>query len=205
MLSNDLINIRIANISDSESIADIYKPYVENTAVSFEYIPPDKDEFKRRIMSTLSSYPYLVAEYKGQVVGYTYASPFLPRAAYCHSVELSIYICDEYRGKGIGRCLYRAMEGLLRLQNVFNLNACIAYTDEEDETLTNASTAFHSKMGYSNVGRFNAVGYKFERLYDIIWMQKLTEAPIPPLAPFVPFKDIYPQARQYLTKKPWLY
>lgn len=205
MLIKDFINIRIADASDSKPIADIYKPYVENTAVSFEYSPPDKDELKRRITNTLSSYPYLVAEYKGQVVGYAYASPFLPRAAYCHSVELSIYINDEYRGLGIGRCLYAAMEDLLRLQNVFNLNACIAYTDEEDETLTNASAAFHGKMGYSKVGRFNAVGYKFERFYDIIWMQKLIEAPIPPLAPFVPFKDIHPQARQLLTKKLWLY
>lgn len=205
MLINDVVNIRIADSSDSEPIADIYKPYVENTAVSFEYIPPDEEEFKRRITNTLLSYPYLVAEYKGQVVGYAYASPFLPRAAYCHSVELSIYINDEYRCIGIGRCLYTAMEDLLRLQNVFNLNACIAYTDEEDITLTNASTAFHSKMGYSRVGRFTAVGYKFERLYDIIWMQKLTEAPTPPLAPFVPFKDICPRARQLLTKKLWLY
>ena len=66
--------VRIAQISDAQAIQAIYAPMVEHTAISFELEPPTVEEMAKRIGSTLPTYPYLVAERDGQVIGYAYAS-----------------------------------------------------------------------------------------------------------------------------------
>lgn len=205
-LSGDIMNIndaelflRIASLDDAYALSRIYKPYVENTAVSFEYIAPDAEEFKRRISSKLSEYPYIVAEYKGEIAGYAYASEFLPRPAYKHSVETTVYIKEDFHGKGIGKILYSALEKLSRLQNVLSLNACIACADVPDDTLNNNSMLFHGKMGYRYVGRFNASGYKFGRFYDMIWMEKLISEPTEPFDDFIPFGKVFDEAERLLS------
>ncbi len=194
------ITIRLARESDAKALSQIYKPYVENTAVSFEYIAPDSEEFRKRISEKISQYPFLVAEYKGDVVGYSYASTFMPRPAYKHSVETTVYINEAFHGNGIGKKLYLALECLLKLQNVLSLNACIACADIPDETLNNNSMFFHSRMGFRYVGRFNASGYKFQRFYDMIWMEKLISEPTTPFADFVPFCCVLNEAEGILSE-----
>jgi len=194
------INIRLVRLSDAQALSLIYKPYVENTAISFEYTAPDSKEFERRISEKVNNYPYIVAELSDEVVGYCYASEFLPRPAYMHSVETTLYIKEGFHGKGIGKILYSALESLLRLQNVLSLNACIACADVPDETLNNNSMLFHSKMGYRYVGRFNASGYKFGRFYDMIWMEKLISPVSIPFEEFLPFSDILPDAERILSE-----
>lgn len=167
------LTIRMAKTSDARELLEIYGPYVDNTAISFEYKVPSVDEFTRRIEKTLQFYPYLVAEIEGKIVGYAYVSPFKEREAYAWAVETTIYIREGCRGKGYGKQLYLALEEILKKQKIQNLNACIAYTEQEDEHLTNASMEFHSHMGYRLVGTFHQCGYKFGRWYDMIWMEKM--------------------------------
>lgn len=128
--------IRTATENDAEALLDIYSYYVKNTAITFEYEVPSVDEFRKRIAAVLRKYPYLVSERNGTIVGYTYASPFKDRKAYDWSVETTIYTDKNFRGKGIGKELYTALEHALALQNIINLNACIAYPIIEDEYLT---------------------------------------------------------------------
>lgn len=163
----------MADISDAEALLAIYEPYVLESAISFEYTVPDIEEFKGRMKKVLQRYPYLVAEEDGQIVGYAYASAFHEREAYDWSVEASIYLKTDCRGKGYGKCLYHALEEMLKRQNILNVNACIAYAEEEDQYLTNASQRFHERMGYRLVGKFTKSGYKFGKWYDMIWMEKL--------------------------------
>lgn len=165
--------IRTAELEDAGKLLEIYRPYVENTAISFEYEVPSVEEFKGRIQRILQKYPYLVAIAGEQIVGYAYAAPFIQRAAYDWSVELTIYLDQSEKGKGYGRALYQEMEKRLRRQHVLNMNSCIAYTDCEDEHLTNASMHFHEHMGFQLVGKFTKSGYKFKKWYDMIWMEKL--------------------------------
>ncbi len=193
------INIRLVTPEDALVLSEIYRPYVENTAISFEYIAPDESEFRQRINSKSGEYPFLVAEYEGEVAGYAYASAFLPRPAYKHSVETTIYLRQDLKGKGIGRKLYEALSELLRMQNVLSMNACIAVTSKPDSTLTNASADFHSHMGFRYVGIFNSSGYKFGRFYDMIWMEKLILTPTEPFADFVPFSEIKAKANRFLS------
>lgn len=84
------IKIRMATPDDAEQLLAIYAPYVEQTAITFEYDVPSVEEFRHRIEKTLEKFPYLVAEHDGQIVGYTYASTFRVRPAYNHCVEMSI-------------------------------------------------------------------------------------------------------------------
>ena len=165
--------IRSAVPQDAPALLEIYAPYVEKTAITFEYETPTAAEFARRIEKIRRKYPYLVAEEAGTPVGYAYAGAFKERAAYDWAVETTVYLRPDCRGRGYGRALYQALEDALRRQHVLNANACIAYTETEDEFLTNASMRFHQHMGYRLVGRFHQCGFKFGRWYDMIWMEKM--------------------------------
>lgn len=168
------IVIRSATPEDAEGLLAIYAPYVADTAVSFEYSVPTVEEFAQRIRDRLGTYPWLVAEVEGTVVGYAYASAFHPREAYQWAAEASVYIRAEWKGKGIGKALYGELEERLRKQNVVLLYACIACTDREDDPyLTNDSIRFHEHMRYVCVGEFKKCGYKFDRWYSMKWLEKV--------------------------------
>lgn len=184
------MEIRLATIEDATEIRKIYAPYVENTAVSFEYEVPSVEEFEKRIQKTLKEYPYLVATEAGQIVGYAYASAFHAREAYKHCAELSIYINQGKRRMGIGKSLYARLEELLVRQNVYSVHACIASPDGVDSYLTDDSERFHRKMGFETAGRHTRCGYKFGRWYSIVWMDKvLREKDMQP-KPFIAFNEM---------------
>lgn len=167
------IKIRFAKTEDAAALVEIYKPYVLETAISFEYDVPSVAEFAGRIQNIQKKYPYLVAEIDGEIVGYAYAHSFIERAAYDWSVEMTIYVAEEKKKHGIGKKLYDMLESILIEMNIYNLNACIGYTEVEDEYLTNNSMEFHEHLGYRLVGKFEKSGYKFGKWYDMIWMEKL--------------------------------
>lgn len=166
------IRIRTACGGDAQALLEIYAPYVEHTAITFEYETPKRSDFQKRIENTLKKYPYIVAETDGEIFGYAYTGIFKNRAAYDWAAEVSVYVKEDKRGLGIGRRLYTVLEEISRAQHILNLNACIACCDVEDEYLTNGSVAFHSRLGYSMVGKFHQCGYKFGRWYDMVWMEK---------------------------------
>ena len=196
-MDRENIRIRIAAPEDAGPLLEIYAPYVENTAISFEYKTPSIEEFRRRIAQTLEKYPYLLAERDGKILGYAYASPFHEREAYSWAVETSIYVDGNQKKAGIGRRLHEALEKALREQNVLNMNACIAYPVQEDEHLTRNSVQFHAHMGYRLVGEFYQCGYKFDRWYNMVWMEKHIGAHSVPPEAFLPF----PLVREKLRLK----
>lgn len=175
--------IRIATKEDARELLEIYAPYVEKTAITFEYDVPTVQEFEERIERVLEKYPYLVAEREGKIVGYAYASSFHSRAAYGWAVETTVYVHKEQKKNGIGKELYEALEKCLAMQNILNLNACIAYTEKKDPYLTKNSVQFHEHLGYRFVGEFYKCGYKFGRWYNMVWMEKhIGEHPDVPLS-----------------------
>lgn len=167
------IHIRVAEPADAAALLEIYAPYVRETAITFEYDVPTVDEFADRIRRTLEHYPYLVAVQGEVILGYAYAGVFKGRPAYDWAAETSIYIDRSLRRTGLGRKLYQALEELLKKQNILNVYACIAYPAEEDAYLTRDSVDFHSHMGYRLVGQFRQCGYKFDRWYDMVWMERM--------------------------------
>lgn len=172
---NDItgIVIRPAKVTDASAILEIYRYYVLNTAITFEWTCPSLKEFQERMTKTLRRYPYLVAEEGGKIVGYAYAGPFYGRKAYDWSAESTIYLDHNLRHRGLGKKLLMALEGALQEMHILNVYSCIAYPKTEDETLTKNSADFHAKMGYRLIGCFHDCGYKFDRWYDMIWMEKM--------------------------------
>ena len=188
----DDIQIRAASPEDAGALLEIYAPYVENTAITFEYDVPSVNEFAERIQKTLKRYPYLAAEKNGRIVGYGYASAFHERAAYDWAAEMSVYVSRDARGGGVGSALYQRLEQILREMNIVNPEACIAYAKTEDKTLTNDSMRFHEALGYRLVGRFSRCGYKFGRWYDMIWMEKIIGIHFSPMPAVINFPEISP-------------
>lgn len=187
---NDNLHIRAASESDAEALLAIYAPYVRETAITFEYDVPTVEEFARRIRRTLERYPYLVAEESGAVAGYAYAGAFQSRPAYGWGAEVTVYVERSRRRGGVGRALYEALERAARAQGILNLNACIASPSGEDDYLTADSEAFHARMGYELVGRFHRCGHKFDRWYDMVWMEKLIGEHLPRQSPVIPFPEL---------------
>ena len=110
------LHLRPAVPEDAGELLSIYRPYVEHTAVTFEYAVPTPAQFTQRVRDTLATHPYLVAEAEGTLLGYAYAAPFHPRAAYQWAAETTIYLRQDQRGRGLGRRLYGALEALLTLE-----------------------------------------------------------------------------------------
>ncbi len=183
--------IRLARIEDAPALAAIYEPYVRETAITFEYVPPTPAEFAERMRKTMEFYPYLVAELDGRLVGYAYAGTFKGRPAYDWAVETSIYVARGHAGEGIGRALHDMLEVLLRAQGILNMYACIAVPDgEDDETLTRNSQRFHEHMGYRLVGEFYQCGFKGGRWYNMVWMEKMLGEHRPDQPPVAPFPEV---------------
>ena len=166
------ITLRFATPSDAEALVAIYAPYILNTAITYEYEIPSTEEFARRIETYSAKYPYLVAEMNGIPVGYAYACPLGSRPAFDWSVETAIYIREDCKGMGIGQLLYEKLEAILKIMGIRTMTAAVASVDHEDPYLTNASIAFHLRMGFTPVGTFRNAGCKFGRWYDLTWLEK---------------------------------
>jgi len=167
------INVRNAVIEDAERLLEIYSYYVERTAITFEYCVPTLAEFQERMRNSMKKYPYLVIEKEGIVQGYAYAGAFVGRAAYDWSCEMTVYLDHKAQKCGLGRMIYEALENKLSEMGIVNLYACIGYPDVEDEYLNKNSAEFHAHLGFSKVGEFHKCGYKFDRWYNMIWMEKI--------------------------------
>ena len=160
------MNIRQAQFTDAEQIAEIYNYYILNTHHTFETEPLCADEMRQRIAETSQDYPFLIAEYEGVIQGYVYATQFKLRQAYKHSVEISIYVRNQAKQKGIGSELYQRLLEELSETDVHALMAGISLPNE-------ASVRFHEKIGYEKVAHFREVGYKLGRWVDVGFWEML--------------------------------
>lgn len=167
------LTFRNAVLDDAERILEIYRYYVEKTAITFEWTVPTLEEFKARMRRTMEKFPYIVALEDKKIIGYSYVGPFKEREAYGWAVETTIYLDSEKRHCGAGKKLYLAMEEILRRMHILNLNACIGYPKQDDEYLTKNSAQFHEHLGYTLAGKFHDCGYKFGKWYDMVWMEKM--------------------------------
>ena len=156
--------IRLARSEDAAAVAAIYAPFVTGSATSFEYAAPAAAEMAARIASTLAYAPYLAFEDGGQVLGFAYASKHRDRAAYQWSVDVSVYIHERARRKGVGRALYTSLFALLRIQGFYSAHAGISLPNP-------ASVGLHEAMGFEPVGVYQSVGFKRGAWHDVGWWQ----------------------------------
>jgi len=158
--------VRDAVAGDLPAITAIYAESVRNGTGTFELEAPDEAEMARRLAAvTALGLPSLVAEIDGVVAGYAYAAPFRTRAAYRFTVEDSIYIDPDYRGRGVGLALLRELIARCEPMGVRRMLGVIG----DAENL--GSVALHAACGFEHIGAMKAVGWKFERWLDVVLMQ----------------------------------
>jgi L-amino acid N-acyltransferase YncA len=169
---------------DAAACAAIYGPFVADTAVSFEEVPPDAATFAQRIRGLSDTHQFLVAEDDHGVAGFAYAGPHRQRPGYRWAADVSVYIHDRCRGQGVGTALYEQLFDLLRRQGFRVVCAGI--------TLPNpASVALHESFGMRPLGVFEAIGWKAGAWRDVgCWQVRLDDGPgdEPPADPGPPVR-----------------
>jgi L-amino acid N-acyltransferase YncA len=173
--------IRLAGEADAAAIAAIYRPYVEESRISFEEEAPDAPEIARRMANPI--HPWLVAREGRPILGYTSTSPMRSRDAYRWSVETGVYVAEGHHGRGIGRALLAAHLKLLERQGFVTIVAGIALPNE-------ASVALHEKLGFTLSGIERGVGFKHGEWIDVgRWQRDLAPRSKTPAEP-VPFASV---------------
>jgi|SRR5579872_1185040 len=181
-MGDAVTGVRIATEADAAAIGAIYAPYVLETAISFEETPPTAGEMARRVASTLETYPYLVFEEGGAVLGYAYGSTHRAKPAYRWSVETTVYTARRAQRRGIGRALYAALLDLLTRQGFHSAFAGIVPPNP-------GSVGLHEAVGFEYLGTFPEIGFKHGRLHDLGWWRRTLAEGLPRHEP-IPFKAL---------------
>ncbi len=157
--------IRWVKKEDIPFILEIYKPYILESVITFEKVVPTLESFQQRVETIQAHYPYIVYEKEGDILGYAYASIFREREAFDHTCELSIYLKQDEKGKGIGSLLMKTLLELLEMQGFHKAYSVVTYPNV-------ASQALHQHFGFKEIGYFPETGYKFDRWLDVVLYEK---------------------------------
>jgi phosphinothricin acetyltransferase len=157
--------VRDAVADDAARCAEIYAPYVRDTAISFETEPPTAEEMAGRIAEARRRHAWLVLEDEGRVTGYAYGGPFMARPAYQWAAAVSVYLEPGRRRTGAGRTLYAALFDRLAARGIRTVLAGIALPND-------ASTGLHRALGFELAGTYRRVGWKHGRWHDVAWYQR---------------------------------
>lgn len=163
------INIRPYKTEDTQAILDIINHNILHSTALYDYKIRSYDQQQNILEEKISkNFPVIVAELEGQVTGFGMYSEFRFREAYKFTVEHSVYVNENFQGKGIGKLLLQELISLARQQK---LHTMIAVIDSENQS----SVEFHEKFGFKTVGIIKESGYKFERWLDSVFMQLILE------------------------------
>lgn len=170
------IQIRPATEADLDEILYIYNDAILNTTAVYNYKAHTLDMrwewFKEKKEKGL---PVYVAHEGSKVIGFSTYGPFRVWAAYKYTVESSVYIHPEHKGKGIAKLLYTPLIDHAQKMQVHTL---VAGIDAENQ----ASIRLHEHFGFIPVAHFKEVGYKFDKWLDLVFMQLLLPTPLQPVA-----------------------
>ena len=161
------IVVRDAVAVDIPAIQSIYAHHVLNGVATFDEVPPTSDEFLSRWRGILGlGLPCLVAERRGGIAGYSYATPYRSRPAYRQTVEDAVYVAEGAQGKGVGRALLGVLIARCEAGPWRQMVAVISDTGNA------ASITLHERYRFHRVGTLKAVGYKQGRWVDTVIMQR---------------------------------
>jgi phosphinothricin acetyltransferase len=160
--------VRAASLTDLPRLTEIHNHYVANTHISFDVRPftAQQREAWFREHSDGHRYRLLVAETpEAGVLGYATTGRFRTKAAYDTTVEASIACDPKATKQGVGSLLYQTLFSLIGGEDIHRIVAGIAQPNE-------ASNALHAKFGFERVGTFTGVGWKFDKYWDVLWMER---------------------------------
>ena len=158
--------IRNVEEKDYNVIVSIYNYYIKNSTITFEEEPLTSNDIGERIFNITQSFPWIVFEKAGNVLGYAYASRFKERSAYRFSVETTIYLDHKYHNQGIGQKLYTDLITRVKKLGLKVIYGCIALPNQ-------SSVRLHEKFGFKKVAHLTSVGYKFKQWIDVEYWELL--------------------------------
>jgi phosphinothricin acetyltransferase len=165
---------------DAAACAAIYAPYVTDTVISLEERPPTPAEFADRIIRTIETHPWLVAQDADDVIAFAYATRHRERASYRWATDVTVYVHGDHHRRGLGRALYQALFDLLAEQG-YRI-ACAGVTLPNQ-----ASVGLHESLGFQPVGVYRRIGWKMGAWHDVGWWQlELDAGEDPPREPGPP-------------------
>jgi len=159
------VSVRFVQKNDAKGLIEIYAPYVTETPISCECEVPSLQEFEDRIQRISKTFPYIVCQVDGELVGYAYASLHKDRAAYRWDSDATVYVSNKYHRNKIGTALYNCMLELNKLQGFYNIYAVVTTSNE-------ASVKFHKAFGFIPMGTYTNTAYKLGKWHDISVMEK---------------------------------
>ncbi|WP_348797143.1 GNAT family N-acetyltransferase [Flavobacterium adhaerens] len=163
------IKLRPYQTSDTQAILDIINYNILNSTALYDYNIRSYDQQKSILEDKINKkFPVILAEYDGEIAGFGMYSEFRFREAYKFTVEHSVYVNEDYHGKGIGKVL---MAELIQIAKKQKLHTMIAVIDQENQS----SIDFHEKFGFKVVGIIKESGYKFDRWLHSVFMQLILE------------------------------
>ncbi|GAT71890.1 GNAT family N-acetyltransferase [Microbacterium hydrocarbonoxydans] len=168
------MHIRDAEISDLETITAIHNDAVLHTTAIWNEDPVDVDDRAAWLADrTRLGFPVVVAVDETGVLGYASFAQWRPHSGYRHTVEHSVYVRGDQRGRGIGKAL---MAEIIERARARGIHAMIAGVDADNA----GSIALHERLGFAEVGRMPQVGAKFGRWLDLTFLQlTLDDRPVP--------------------------
>lgn len=159
------VKVRFATKDDAKELLSIYEPYVLTTGITSECEVPSVQEFQSRIQSISETFPYIVCEVDGEIVGYTYASLHKTRAGYRWDADASVYVSNKYHRNKIGTALYNCMLEIVKQQGFYTIYAVVT-------TSNNASVEFHKKFDFTYMGIYKYTIFKIGQWFDTMILEK---------------------------------
>jgi L-amino acid N-acyltransferase YncA len=197
-----MVEVRMAAPSDAQGILDIYASHIRESFCTFESEVPSLEQFRQRIEKTIQTKPWVVCTINNVIAGYAYASVHRERAAYQWCCESSIYTNNDFKGRGIGRQLYKVLFAILKKQGYRNVYAGITLPNE-------ASIKLHEKCGFTHFATYENIGYKLGEWKNVGWwklrLNNYDPEPSPPLQfsemDLSGFEDVLSDAANHILQK----
>ena len=165
--------IRLAELYDLDAITKIYNEAILTTDATFDTEPKADAEQRLWFANHGPTNPILVAELDGVVIAWASLSEWSPRRAYAETAEISLYVKQEFRTRGIGRKL---LEAIIKEGEKAGIHTVIARITEDNAV----SIHLHEDAGFEHIGVMREVGHKFGKLLNICLMQKIYPSRVPP-------------------------
>jgi L-amino acid N-acyltransferase len=160
------IRVRLATEADLPAVRDIYNFYVRTSTCTFQLEPDTEAERLAWFRNRSEKHPVTVAEVGGEVAGWGSLSLWKERAAYDRTVEASVYVREDRQRQGIGRAL---LDDLVERARALGHHVVIGGACTEHP----GSIALQEAAGFVRVGCLREVGYKFGRLLDVVYLQRV--------------------------------
>jgi L-amino acid N-acyltransferase len=161
-----MIKIRKARLSDAQGITEVYNEAILKTFATFDTKIKTIDEQIKWFKDHGKKNPIIVAEENKKILGWASLSKYSDRCAYSDTAEISLYVKQDYQGKGIGK---RLMKEIIKKGEKAGLHVILARITQGNEL----SVHLHKSIGFETVGTLKEVGYKFNRRLDVVLMQKI--------------------------------